>query len=79
MPQKRWPALVSVLPSLAATEIANALHLRDFRSHAIFEFFNTIGTKRTWRDVCYESIMRARADIITSLAMGMASRYLVAG
>ena len=29
--------------------LANALHLRDFRSPAIFEFFNTIGTYRTWR------------------------------
>jgi hypothetical protein len=36
-----------MLQSLAAVEIANALHLRDFRSPAIFEFFNTIGTKLT--------------------------------
>ena len=35
-------ALVSILQSLAAAEIANALRLRDFRSAAIFEFFNTI-------------------------------------
>ena len=28
-------------------EIANALHLRDFRIAAILEFFNTIGAKRT--------------------------------
>jgi hypothetical protein len=32
--------------ALAAAEIANAPHLRDFRSPAIFEFFNTIGAKR---------------------------------
>jgi hypothetical protein len=36
------PALVSSLQNLAAAEIANAQHLRDFRSPAIFEFFNTI-------------------------------------
>src|SRR5882757_591143 len=47
LPQRRSLALVSILQSLAAAEIANALHLRDFRSHAIFEFFNTIGAKRT--------------------------------
>jgi hypothetical protein len=47
IPQKRSLALVSILQSLAAAEIANALHLRDFRSPAIFEFFNTIGAKRT--------------------------------
>jgi glycyl-tRNA synthetase beta subunit len=35
--------LVSILQRLAAAEIANALHLRDFRSPAIFEFFNSIG------------------------------------
>ena len=45
LPQKRSLALVSILQSLAAAEIANALHLRDFRSPAIFEFFNTIGHK----------------------------------
>jgi hypothetical protein len=27
------------------------LHLQDFRSPVIFEFFNTIGTKRTSGDV----------------------------
>jgi hypothetical protein len=41
LPQKRSLALVSILPRLAAAEIANALHLLDFRSPAIFEFFNT--------------------------------------
>ena len=32
----RW--LVSILQSLAAVEIANALHLRDFWIATIFEF-----------------------------------------
>jgi hypothetical protein len=44
--QKRSLTLVSVLQSLAAAEVANALHLRGFRSPAIFEFFNTIGAKQ---------------------------------
>src|ERR1019366_4821211 len=39
---QKWPS------SLAAAEIANALHLRDFRSSAIFEFFNTIRQKRSF-------------------------------
>jgi hypothetical protein len=50
LPQKRSLALVSILQGVAAAEIINTLHLRDFRSRAIFEFFNTIVTKRTWRD-----------------------------
>jgi hypothetical protein len=47
LPQKRSLALASILQSLAAVEIVNALHLRDFRSLAIFEFFNTIRHKQT--------------------------------
>jgi hypothetical protein len=48
LPQKRSLALVSILQSLAAAKIANALHLRDFRSPAIFEFFNTIRQERSF-------------------------------
>jgi hypothetical protein len=47
LPQKRSLTLVSILQSLAAAEIANALCLRDFRSAAIFEFFNTICQEQT--------------------------------
>src|ERR1700730_11986139 len=47
LPQKRSLALVSILRRLAAAEIAHALRLRDFRSSAIFEFFNTICHLRT--------------------------------
>src|SRR5258708_8356826 len=47
LPQKRSLALASILQSLAAAEIVNTLHFRDFRSLAIFEFFNTIGQSRT--------------------------------
>jgi hypothetical protein len=55
LPQKRSLALVSIRQRLAAAEIANALHLRDFRSHAVFELFNTIGAKRTFGDPLLES------------------------
>jgi hypothetical protein len=42
-------ALVWILQRLAAAEIANALHLRDFRSPAIFEFLTKTqsGVKQT--------------------------------
>jgi hypothetical protein len=46
--KKRSPAFASILQSLAAAEIANALHLRDFRSLAIFEFFNNIRQKQSF-------------------------------
>jgi hypothetical protein len=49
LPQKQSLALVSILQSLAAAEISNTRHLRDFRSPAIFEFFNTIRQTRTWQ------------------------------
>src|SRR5256885_4797993 len=49
LPQKRSLALVSILRSLAAVGIANVLHSRDFRSPAIFEFFNTIDPQETFR------------------------------
>jgi hypothetical protein len=45
LPQKRSLALVSILQGVAAAEIINTLYLRDFRSRAIFEFFNTIEGK----------------------------------
>jgi hypothetical protein len=49
LPQKRSLALVSTLQGVAAAEIINTLHLRDFRSRAIFEFFNTICQQQTYR------------------------------
>jgi hypothetical protein len=47
LPQKRSLTLVSILQGVAAAEIINTLHLRDFRSRTIFEFFNTICQKPT--------------------------------
>jgi hypothetical protein len=44
LPLNRSLVPASILQSLAIAENANALHLRDFGSLAIFEFFNTIGT-----------------------------------
>jgi hypothetical protein len=61
--QKRPLALVSILQSLAAAEIANALHLRDFRIVAIFEFFNTIGTNRTSRAGLTMSVDGGRTEV----------------
>jgi hypothetical protein len=63
LPQKRSLALVSILQSLAAAEIANARHLRDFRSPAIFEFFNTIGPQRTCRAGRMMSAFGGRAEM----------------
>ena len=60
LPQKRSLALVSILQSLAAAEIANSLHLRDFRSPAIFEFFGTFRTCRSGRSM---SAPGGRTDI----------------
>jgi hypothetical protein len=45
--QNRLLALVSFLQSLAAAEIANMHHSRDFRSREIFEFLNTICQQQT--------------------------------
>jgi hypothetical protein len=42
-------AFVLILQNLTAAEIANMRRLRDFRSPAIFEFFNTIGAKLSFR------------------------------
>ena len=38
-----------ILQSLAATKISKTLHLREFRSPAVFEFFNTICQGQTSR------------------------------
>jgi hypothetical protein len=56
LPQKRSLALVSILQGVAAAEIINTLHLRDFRSRAIFEFFNTICHVRTFGKVRREAV-----------------------
>ena len=55
---------------LAAAGIANMHHLRDFRRLAIFEFFNTIGAKRTFGAATPESI-ECKNDLCQALAMGM--------
>lgn len=39
-------------------------HLRDFRSLAIFEFFNTIGTFETCRRTVTMSVNRGRAEVL---------------
>jgi hypothetical protein len=47
--KKRSLAPVLILQRLAAAEITDTLHLQDFRSPAIFEFFNTIRQNRTYK------------------------------
>ena len=44
--KKRSLALASILQSLAAAEISDTLHLRDFQGVRFFEFFNTI--RQNW-------------------------------
>ena len=60
--QKRPRTFVAPLQSLAAARMSKNQLSRDFRSISIFDFCNNIGTKRTWRDVRLESVMR-KADI----------------
>ena len=54
----RWPPY-----QFYAAEIANALHLRDFRSSAIFEFFNTISSKADIVAVRWHVSKVPRADM----------------
>ena len=49
-------------PKLAAAEIADPLHLRDFRSPVIFEFFNTIDPKQTFLGV--HSLNELREELV---------------
>jgi hypothetical protein len=51
------------LKSEAAAEKPKDRLSRDFWGCSIFDFCNNIGTSRTWRNVCYESVMRTKADI----------------
>jgi hypothetical protein len=55
-----------ILKSLAAAEMAKALHLRDFRSPTIFEFFNTIGHLQTCPAQDGMSASPLKADIATT-------------
>jgi hypothetical protein len=45
--QKRPPKLASSQQSLAAADITNIRHSRDFRCRSVFDFFNTIRQQRT--------------------------------
>src|SRR5258708_23677836 len=64
--QNRPRTLVAALQSAAAAERSNNQHSRDFRSRSIFDFCNSIGTFRTWRDVRLESVNRLKADMINA-------------
>jgi len=64
--QKRSLVFVSILQSVAAAEIVNALHWRDFRSRTIFEFFNTIGQKRPFHNRSFGGLSLRRNQIISA-------------
>jgi hypothetical protein len=59
--QDRPRTLVAALQSAAAAERSNNQHSRDFRSSSIFDFCNSIGTKRTYR---VRSVMSAFRGIL---------------
>jgi hypothetical protein len=67
--KKRPPTLASILQGLAAAEITDIRHSRDFRSPSIFDFFNNIGTFRKFRNVGLESGMRTKADVRRPLSI----------
>jgi hypothetical protein len=55
------------------------LHLRDFRSHAVFEFFNTIGAKRTFADLPKSAKCQKRIDALQQLAASGAFNSIMEG
>jgi hypothetical protein len=59
-----------VLQSLAAAEITNIPHSRDFRSPAIFDFFNSIGAKRTFAKYRRRLSAVTRAQLIADHIVG---------
>jgi hypothetical protein len=59
---RSWTSVVA-LKSDAAAEKSKDQLWRDFRGFSIFDFCNNIGTKRTWCDVSYESVISTKADI----------------
>src|ERR1700722_10612877 len=69
--RKRSLALVPILQSLPASEIANALHLRDFRRSAILEFFNTIESEV---DIAFHNIRLAYAMCSSKAKMSALSK-----
>jgi hypothetical protein len=52
-----------ILQSLAAVETSENRLSRDYHSRSIFDFCNSIGTCRTWRDVQLESVIRTKAGV----------------
>jgi len=62
-PQKRPRTIVLALKCVGTVEASKNQLSRDFWYRSIFDFCNSIGTKRTWRDVRLESAMRTKADV----------------
>src|SRR5712671_2019782 len=57
LPYKRPRTFVSGQASIAAVETSKHRLSRDFQRRSIFDFCNSIGTLRTWRDVRLESVI----------------------
>jgi hypothetical protein len=49
--------------SLTSPRVKRISGSKNFRSSPQKDFCNNIGTKRTWRDVRLESVMRSQADM----------------
>src|SRR5258707_2050810 len=64
--QKRPRTFVSGLASIAAVETSKHQLSRDFQRRSIFDFCNSIGTKRTCRLRCAMSALRGKAENICS-------------
>jgi hypothetical protein len=70
--------------SLTSQRVRRTSGPGNFQSSAKKDFFNTIGTKRTWRDVCYESGMRMPAQPVDAtqalnLSAGVSNSKVLGG
>jgi hypothetical protein len=61
--QDRPRSFVSALRSIVVVEPAKNQFLRDFRRRSIFDFCNTIGTKRTCRAELTMSVDGGKAEV----------------
>jgi hypothetical protein len=66
--EKRPRTFVLALRSIPAADLSKNHHLRDFWSFSIFDFFNSIGTFQTWRNVRVESAFGVKPDLTIATA-----------
>jgi hypothetical protein len=62
-----WSILDETIWSLTSPRVSRISGPKNFRSSPYNDFFNTIGTKQTWRDVGLEAAMRSKADVDQTL------------